>query len=60
MASRKQKTFASAREIIRTYFPGGEDRRGVDVLESYARERKEFVHKLADELGSLLEKGLRR
>jgi hypothetical protein len=59
MSSRKPKTFSSAKEVFRSYFPNATNNKGNDSDERYGRTDYDFPEKLANDFRSALE-GKRR
>ena len=58
--SKKKKEFASAKEIIKTYFPIEEKNKTTNKREGYGSAAEVFVEKLVAEFGTGLRKGLQK
>ena len=58
--SKEKKEFASAKEIIKTYFPTQEVKKSTNQREGYGSEAEVFIEKLATEFGTGLRKGLQK
>ena len=58
--AKKKKEFASAKEIIKTYFPTQEVKKSTNKHEGYDSAAEVFIEKLVDEFGTGLRKGLQR
>ena len=58
--SKKEKEFASAKEIIKTYFPIQTEKKSTNQREGYGSAAEVFVEELVTEFGTNLRKGLQR
>ena len=55
MSSRKQKTFSSAKEVFRSYFPNTANEKSNVSDERYGHKDYDFPKRLADNFRSALE-----
>jgi len=60
MMAKKEKVFASPKEIIKAYFPTQADKKPTGHREGYGSEAELIVEELAAEFGTDLRSSLRR
>lgn len=60
MMAKREKAFASAKEVIKTYFPTQAEKKTAEQREGYSSEAEVIVEKLATGFGADLRSGLRR